>query len=230
MTETVLLVDNERDITFPLGRTLEREGYDVAWVSTGRDVFGVVDESEVDCVILDANLPDMDGQDVCRALREGGYDGAIMMVTDRATELDAVVGLDSGADDYVSHPYGLAELLARLRAVLRRTRANPPAHARSPHVLQVDVDGRRAFAGGTEIPVTNKEFGVLAVLAAHRDKVVSRDRLMNEVWDENWYGSTKTLDVTVGRLRTKLEAAGLPERIVAVRGVGFRLEQIREIS
>jgi DNA-binding response OmpR family regulator len=130
----------------------------------------------------------------------------------------------------VRQPYGLAELLARLRAVLRRTRANPPAHSRSSYALQVDVDGRRAFAGETEIPVTNKEFGVLALLAAHRDKVVSRERLMNEVWDENWYGSTKTLDVTVGRLRTKLEAAGLPERIVAVRGVGFRLEQIREIS
>ncbi len=230
MTDTVLLVDNERDITFPLGRTLEREGYDVAWVGNGRDVFHVVDESEVDCVILDASLPDMDGPDLCRALREGGYDGGILLVTDRSGELDAVVGLDSGADDYVREPYGLAELLARLRAVLRRTRVQTPTHLRSASGLQLDVDGRRAFVGDHELQLTNKEFGVLAVLARHRDKVVPRSRLMSEVWAENWYGSTKTLDVTIGRLRTKLEAGGITERIVAVRGVGFRLEQTRAVD
>ena len=227
MTDTVLLVDNARDIASPLGRTLEREGYDVALVDTGRDVIDVVDETPVDCVILDASLPDMDGLDLCRALREGGYDGGIVMVTDRAAELDVVVGLDSGADDYVREPYGLAELLARVRAVLRRTRSTASGTA---DTLQIDIDGRRAFARDCEIPLTNKEFGVLAVLTAHRDKVVPRERLMSEVWDENWYGSTKTLDVTVGRLRTKLEAAELPDRIVAVRGVGFRLEQTRELE
>ena len=230
MTDTILLVEDERDIAFPLGRTLEREGYDVAWVGNGREAFGVVDGGPVDCVILDVSLPDMDGIDVCRSLRESGYDGGIIMVTARSDELDCVVGLDSGADDYVRKPYGLAELLARLRAILRRTGSHPPAALMTGSALQLDVEGRRAFAGDIEIPLTNKEFGVLTVLEAHRDKVVPRGRLMADVWDENWYGSTKTLDVTIGRLRSKLETADLPDRIVAVRGVGFRLEHTRELE
>ena len=230
MTDTILLVEDERDIAFPLGRTLEREGYDVTWVGNGRDVFDAVDDGPVDCVILDVSLPDMDGIDVCRSLRESGYDGGIMMVTARSDELDCVVGLDSGADDYVRKPYGLAELLARLRAVLRRTGSSPARPPQSDSPLQLDIEGRRAFAGDVELQLTNKEFGVLAMLEAHRDKVVPRGRLMSEVWDENWYGSTKTLDVTVGRLRNKLETVELPDRIVAVRGVGFRLEHTRELE
>jgi DNA-binding response OmpR family regulator len=230
MTETILLVEDERDIAFPLGRTLEREGYDVSWVGNGREAFDVVEDGPVDCVILDLTLPDMDGLDVCRSLRDGGYDGGIIMVTARSDELDCVVGLDSGADDYVRKPYGLAELLARLRATLRRTSGTPAAVVPVESALQLDVGGRRAFAGDTEIALTNKEFGVLTVLEAHRDKVVPRSRLMSEVWDANWYGSTKTLDVTIGRLRTKLESVDLPDRIVAVRGVGFRLEHTRELA
>jgi DNA-binding response OmpR family regulator len=229
-TDTILLVEDERDIAFPLGRTLEREGYDVSWVGNGREAFDVVEDGDVDCVILDLSLPDMDGVDVCRSLRDSGYDGGIIMVTGRSDELDCVVGLDSGADDYVRKPYGLAELLARLRATLRRTRDGQAAAAPSDSALQLDVEGRRAFAGDIEIALTNKEFGVLTVLEAHRDKVVPRARLMSEVWDKNWYGSTKTLDVTIGRLRSKLEAVELPDRIVAVRGVGFRLEHTRELE
>jgi DNA-binding response OmpR family regulator len=230
VTETVLLVDGERDVAFPLGRTLEREGYDVAWVGNGREVFDAVGDGPVDCVILDAALPDMNGPELCRALRENGFDGGIVMVTDKTGELDAVVGLDSGADDYVREPYGLAELLARLRAVLRRTRPVASTPGETGSGLQLDVAGRRAYAGDIELTLTNKEFGVLTVLVAHRDKVVSRGRLISEVWDENWYGSTKTLDVTIGRLRGKLESADLPDRIVAVRGVGFRLEHTRELA
>jgi DNA-binding response OmpR family regulator len=230
MTDTILLVEDERDIAFPLGRTLEREGYDVSWVGNGREVFDVVEGGPVACVILDLSLPDMDGVEVCRSLRESGYDGGILMVTGRSGEVDCVVGLDSGADDYVRKPYGLAELLARLRAILRRTRPDLSAPLSPESALQLDVEGRRAFAGDYEISLTNKEFGVLAVLEAHRDKVVPRDRLMSEVWDENWYGSTKTLDVTIGRLRNKLEAVELPDRIVAVRGVGFRLEHTRALE
>jgi DNA-binding response OmpR family regulator len=223
MTGTVLLVENERDLAHPLGHTLAREGYDVAWAGNGREAFEVVDESPVDCVIFDASLPDMDGLELCRALREGGYDGGILMVTTKAGELDAVVGLDSGADDFVRGPYGLAELLARLRAVLRRSGSGSTVlGTASP--LRVDIDGRRAFNGDDELHLTKKEFGVLAVLITHRDKVVSRERLMSEVWDEHWYGTTKTLDVTMGRLRAKLAEAGVPDRIMAVRAVGFRLE------
>jgi DNA-binding response OmpR family regulator len=220
----VLVVEDERDIAFPLVRTLEREGYDVAWVGTGREVLDALGEGSADVVILDLSLPDMDGLDVCRTLRETGYDGAIMIVTARAGELDRVVGLDSGADDYLTKPFGLAELQARVRALLRRTRVHVHSGVGSSSTLRLDIEARRVYAGDAEIKLTSKEFDVLTVLDAHRDKVVPRGRLMSEVWDENWYGSTKTLDVTIGRLRQKLEQAGLPDRVVAVRGVGFRLE------
>ena len=230
MGGSVLVVEDERDIAFPLVRTLEREGYDVAWVGNGREVLDVVAGGPVDVVILDLSLPDMDGLDVCRALRDSGYDGAIMIVTARTGELDRVVGLDSGADDYLTKPFGLAELQARVRALLRRTRASQVRENRHGHALRLDVDARRVYAGEAEIKLTSKEFDVLTVLEAHRDKVVPRGRLMSEVWDENWYGSTKTLDVTIGRLRHKLEEAGLPDRVVAVRGVGFRLEHTQPAS
>ena len=223
----MLVVEDERDIAFPLVRTLEREGHDVAWVDNGRDVLDAVGQRAIDVVILDLSLPDMDGLDVCRALRESGYDGAILIVTARTGELDRVVGLDSGADDYLTKPFGLAELQARVRALLRRTRPRSDYATSPDHGLRLDVEARRVYAGEAEIRLTSKEFDVLTVLEAHRDKVVPRGRLMSEVWDENWYGSTKTLDVTIGRLRHKLEEAGLPDRVVAVRGVGFRLEHTR---
>jgi len=223
MAHTVLVVEDEEDIAFPLVRTLEREGYDVTWVDSGRKALDVLAEpSATEVVILDLGLPDMYGLDVCRQAREGDFEGGIMIVTARAGELDRVVGLDYGADDYMAKPFGLAELQARVRALLRRTGAGSAAP--SEVGLRIDVAAHRVYSGETEVGLTGKEFEVLTVLAAHRDKVVSRDRLMAEVWDENWYGSTKTLDVTIGRLRQKLEAAGVTDKVVAVRGVGFRLE------
>jgi DNA-binding response OmpR family regulator len=165
----------------------------------------------------------MDGIDVCRKMRSGGYLGGIIMVTARAGELDRVVGLDVGADDYLAKPFGLAELQARVRALIRRT-AGGGAGEVVDGMLRIDVAARRVYAGDDEVPLTGKEFDVLNILAANRDKVVSRGRLMADVWDENWYGSTKTLDVTIGRLRQKLESVGVSDRVVAVRGVGFRLE------
>ena len=222
----ILLADGQRDVARPLVHTLEHEGYDVVWVRTGQEALDAVDDEPADVVILDLALPDMDGLELCRSLRDGGYDGAIMIVTERAAELDRVVGLDSGADDYVGKPFGVAELQARVRALLRRTRLGS-AYGGVDGALRLDVDGRRVYAGDDEIPLTGKEFDVLTVLEEHRDKVVPRERLMSEVWPANWFGSTKTLDVTIGRLRNKLQQAGLPDRVVAIRGVGFRLEHTR---
>lgn len=224
MAHSVLVVEDEEDIAFPLVRTLEREGYDVRWVDTGSKALEAIAGGPAEVTILDLGLPDMDGLDVCRAARESGYDGAIMIVTARAGELDRVVGLDYGADDYLAKPFGLAELQARVRALLRRTGGSTAATALPEGSLRVDVGARRVYAGDVEVVLTGKEFDVLSVLVAHRDKVVPRDKLMAEAWDENWYGSTKTLDVTIGRLRQKLEAAGVTDKVVAVRGVGFRLE------
>jgi DNA-binding response OmpR family regulator len=224
MAQRVLVVEDEEDIAFPLVRTLEREGYDVSWVDSGQKALDSL-STPPDVVILDLGLPDIDGLEVCRRAREAGFEGAIMIVTARAGELDRVVGLDYGADDYLAKPFGLAELQARVRALLRRTTsASTAAEAVKPDGLRIDVDARRVYAGSDEVPLTGKEFEVLNILAANRDKVVSRGRLMADVWDENWYGSTKTLDVTIGRLRQKLESVGVTDRVVAVRGVGFRLE------
>jgi DNA-binding response OmpR family regulator len=225
MAQRVLVVEDEEDIAFPLVRTLEREGYEVAWVDSGQKALDDVSARHADVVILDLGLPDMDGLEVCRKARDSGYDGAIMIVTARAGELDRVVGLDYGADDYMAKPFGLAELQARVRALLRRTNSNASAgDLGADGGLRIDVAARRVFSGDDEVPLTGKEFEVLNVLVANRDKVVSRTRLMADVWDENWYGSTKTLDVTIGRLRQKLESVGVQEKVVAVRGVGFRLE------
>jgi DNA-binding response OmpR family regulator len=225
MPQRVLVVEDEEDIAFPLVRTLEREGYDVFWVDSGQKALDDLVMRHADVVILDLGLPDMDGLEVCRKARDHGYDGAIMIVTARAGELDRVVGLDYGADDYMAKPFGLAELQARVRALLRRTNnAASAADNGSDGGLRIDVAARRVFSGDDEVPLTGKEFEVLNVLVANKDKVVSRTRLMADVWDENWYGSTKTLDVTIGRLRQKLESVGVQEKVVAVRGVGFRLE------
>jgi len=225
MAQRVLVVEDEEDIAFPLVRTLEREGYDVHWVDSGQKALDDLSSRHADVVILDLGLPDMDGLEVCRKARDNGYDGAIMIVTARAGELDRVVGLDYGADDYMAKPFGLAELQARVRALLRRTNSGGSSQDQSDSGgLRIDVAARRVFSGNDEVPLTGKEFEVLNVLVANKDKVVSRTRLMADVWDENWYGSTKTLDVTIGRLRQKLESVGVREKVVAVRGVGFRLE------
>jgi len=226
MAPRVLVVEDEEDIAYPLVRTLEREGYAVSWVDSGHKALDHVGSTAADVVILDLGLPDIDGLEVCRRAREGGYEGAIMIVTARAGELDRVVGLDYGADDYLAKPFGLAELLARLRALLRRTaavRRSEDVHP-APGSLRVDQAAHRVYMGEVEVPLSGKEYDVLALLEAERDRVVTRERLMADVWDQNWFGSTKTLDVTIGRVRQKLRAAGVRDRVVAVRGVGFRLE------
>jgi DNA-binding response OmpR family regulator len=192
--------------------------------STGREALSAAKKKAYDIVVLDLGLPDVDGLDVCRRLRASGYDGALLILSGRGREIDRVVGLDAGADDYLTKPFGLAELLARLRALLRRTASATSSGDGPDRRLRVDVDAHRVHVGQHEVSLTGKEFDVLAVLAASHGKVVSRAQLMAEVWSEGWYGSTKTLDVTIGRLRHKLEKAAPVERVVTVRGVGFRLE------
>ncbi|WP_242686283.1 response regulator transcription factor [Aeromicrobium sp. IC_218] len=228
----VLVVEDDDQIAPPLLRTLEREGYTVERLAAGLPAVDRAAAGDVDLVLLDLGLPDVDGLEVCRRLRADGYEGGIIILTARGGELDRVVGLDVGADDYLPKPFSLAELLARTRALLRRS--GPRASAgetpgdaagpASPDGLRVDVQARRVWAGDREVVLTVKEFDVLALLAADPGAVVTRERIMDEVWDENWFGSTKTLDTTLGRLRQKLEESGTPARIVTVRGVGFRLE------
>ncbi|GAA1762953.1 response regulator transcription factor [Kocuria aegyptia] len=225
MVPSILLVEDDDGIALPLTRALEREQYAVERVSTGQAALASTATGRFPLVVLDLGLPDGDGLDVCRQAREDGYTGAVLILTARGSEIDRVVGLDVGADDYMAKPFSLAELLARVRALLRR-QAGPhtaPVPLPAPG-LRVDPQSRQAFVADIVLPVTAKEFDVLAELDGVRGSVVTREHLMDRVWDENWFGSTKTLDVTVARLRHKLVTAGAPAQIVTVRGIGFRLE------
>jgi two-component system, OmpR family, response regulator RegX3 len=213
----ILVVEDEDAIADPLVAGLRREGYDVSRVATGESA---LEASPADLVLLDLRLPDLDGFDVCRQLRERSR-VPIIVVTARGEEADRVVGLELGADDYVVKPYGLRELIARIRAVTRRTGsvggASDPLRVGS---LEVDERARRVTLDGHDVELTPKEFELLAALARDPGAVVSRQRLLSEVWQTSWYGSSKTIDVHVAALRRKL---GDPGWIETLRGVGFRL-------
>ncbi|MET0821477.1 MAG: response regulator transcription factor [Aeromicrobium sp.] len=235
MPHLVLLVEDDDQIAAPLIRTLEREDYVVERIAAGLPAIERVQTGGVDLVLLDLGLPDVDGLEVCRRIRANGYAGGVLILTARGGELDRVVGLDVGADDYLAKPFGLAELLARTRALLRRSAPAAdassapatPAPAAAPaggDGFAVDTEARRVWVGADELVLTAKEFDVLALLHSSPGSVFTRERVMDEVWDENWFGSTKTLDTTIGRLRQKLEDSGTTARVVTVRGVGFRLD------
>ena len=216
----VLLAEDDEAIAIPLARALRREGYEVDVRGDGAEALEVALQG-VDLVVLDLGLPGMDGLDVCRRLRAAGSSVPVLILTARTDEVDTVVGLDAGADDYVKKPFRLAELLARARALLRRGSVDPEVAA----TLLIDQNSRRGFLRGTELSLTGKEFALLSVLHRERGKVVSREQLMREIWDTQWYGSTKTLDVHISVLRRKLGDTTDSGRMIAtVRGIGFRLD------
>ena len=215
----ILIVEDEDAIAEPLAQGLEREGFEVERVATGQEA---LDAPEPDVVLLDLRLPDVDGYTVCRELRARS-DVAIIVVTARGEEIDRVLGLELGADDYIVKPFGFRELVARIRAVTRR-RA-PRADDRRPlrvGPLEIDTRGRRARLDAKELDLTLKEFDLLSLLAQDPGAVMSRQRILEEVWDTHWFGHTKTIDVHVAALRKKL---GEPGWIETVRGVGFRLRE-----
>jgi len=223
----ILIVEDEASIAEPFAKLLRREGFETTVARTAADALDAARSTEPDLVLLDLALPDGDGRDVCRVLR-AERDVAVIMVTARGTETDRVVGLEIGADDYVVKPFSGAEVIARIRAVLRRTArseqiAPAPAEPIRVRDLEVDLGARRALLAGRELELSRKEFDLLAELVRHAGRVVTREDLMSRVWDENWFGSTKTLDVHMGWLRRKLgDDAADPRFIHTVRGVGFR--------
>ena len=223
----VLFVEDEASISGPFSKALAREGFEPVVAATAARALELADEIEPDIVLLDLTLPDGDGRDVCRALRRRS-DVPILMLTARGTETDRIVGLELGADDYVVKPFSGSEVIARIRAVLRRTAGRAggsaaPAAAVSVGDLEVDPGARRARLAGEELQLSRKEFDLLAELIGHAGRVVTREDLMARVWDENWFGSTKTLDVHVRWLRQKLgESPDAPRYLHTVRGVGFR--------
>ena len=213
----ILVVEDEDAIADPLVAGLRREGYDVSRVETGGRA---LEAPPADLVLLDLRLPDIDGFDVCRRLRERSR-VPIIVLSARGEEADRVAGLELGADDYVVKPYGLRELIARIRAVMRRAAALDAANGPlRVGALEVDERARRANLDGHALELTPKEFDLLAALARDPGAALSRQRLLAEVWQTSWYGSSKTIDVHVAALRRKL---GDPGWIETVRGVGFRL-------
>jgi DNA-binding response OmpR family regulator len=216
----VLLVEDDESIASPLVRGLEREGFSVDHRDRGDEALRTL-TSATDVVLLDLGLPDIDGFELCREVR-ARYDVPIIVVTARGDEIDRVVGLELGADDYVVKPFGLRELVARIRAVTRRAtmRSEAPSDHAVPGGLVVDRRTRRVTLDGEEVTLTPKEFDLLALLAEDPGAVCSRQDIIDRVWDPHWYGPTKTLDVHIGSLRRKL---GDPRWIETVRGVGYRL-------
>lgn len=230
---SLLVVEDDERIGRLLEGGLQANGYDVVRFRAGHEALEAAASGRIfDLVLLDLGLPDMDGLEVCRELRELQPATVIVMLTARRQQMDVVVGLDSGADDYVVKPFGLVELLARLRAHLRRTTPVAPDVRPDPLVigaLRVHLAARRCLVGPNEVALRGKEHDLLARLALEAGVAVSRESLIADVWDENWWGSTKTLDVHIAGLRRKLAdaamSAGVSEpTITTLRGHGYRLE------
>ena len=222
--ELILVVEDDERIGISLSRALEGAGYRTVWVTTGATALTGTVTEQPRLVLLDLGLPDVDGLEVCRQLRRAHPDIDVIMLTARDDELDIVTGLDTGAVDYITKPFKLAELLARIRAQLRRTDHPRIADRIVLGDLVVDVQAHRVFVDGTEVTMRAKEFDLLTRLAGDAGRTVTREQLMADVWDEHWFGSTKTLDFHIAALRQKLDRPGTVSRITTVRGVGFRFE------
>ena len=227
MSHKILVVDDERSITDLLVYNLQRSGYQAVVACDGRQALRLAQAERPDLVILDLMLPGLDGLDVCRALRREGSI-PIIMLTARDEEIDRVVGLELGADDYVTKPFSVRELMARVKAVLRRT-TSPGAGAvavRREGLLEVDTLAREARLAGVLLSLSHLEFDLLEVLARHSGQVLSREQLLEQVWGYDYYGDARAVDSAVKRLRARLrEAGGDPAIISTVRGTGYRLER-----
>jgi DNA-binding response OmpR family regulator len=220
--QRLLVVEDDPALGGVMSRVLTDNGYECTWTVSIADTAEIDDAP--DLVLLDLGLPDGDGLDLCRTLRQQWPWVGVLVVTARSEESDIVVGLDAGACDYVTKPFSVLELLARVRAQLRRGE-DMATEALVDGDLRVDRAARRVFLDGTEIALTSKQFDLLVEFVSHPDEVLTRSVLMERVWDTRWYGSTKTLDVTIAGLRRRLgEEPGTTSRITALRGVGYRWE------
>jgi DNA-binding response OmpR family regulator len=229
---SIMLVEDDFTIGGLVIAALRTAGHDVAWARTGADATRVAAGGSVDLILLDLGLPDVEGLNLCRVLRRAQSEAVLVMLTARREEMDVIVGLESGADDYLTKPFGIQELLARVHAHLRRAAhsSDQPA-SYSCGDLTVDVSIRRCFLAGHEVALRSKEFDLLARLISAAGQAVSRETLMSDVWGANWFGSTKTLDVHVAAVRRRLSLASgamspppkVPE-ITTLRRFGYRME------
>ncbi|NQX12092.1 response regulator transcription factor [Microbacteriaceae bacterium VKM Ac-2855] len=222
---SILLVEDESALSEPLSYLLEREGYDVTVAEDGVKAVAAFDAGSFDLVLLDLMLPGMPGTEVCRELRTRST-VPIIMVTAKDSEVDIVVGLELGADDYVTKPYSTRELLARIRAVLRR-RIEEPTEERivTAGPVKMDIERHTVEVDGVETPMPLKEFELLEMLLRNAGRVLTRGQLIDRVWGSDYFGDTKTLDVHVKRIRSKIERSpGDPKLLVTVRGLGYRFD------
>ena len=219
----LLLVEDDQTLRETLAHNLKREGYDVVQASTGVDALNLAREEKPDLVLLDVMLPELDGLTVCRTLRHE-TDVPIVMLTARSGEVDRIVGLDSGADDYIVKPFSVGELLARVRAALRRGKHAVETKLQAGD-LTLDLVGHRAMRGDKSLNLAPKEFDLLAELIRHKGAVLTRDLLLQRVWGFDFAGDTRTVDVHIRWLREKIEQdPAAPKRIETVRGLGYRFE------
>jgi DNA-binding response OmpR family regulator len=219
----VLVVEDEMKIRRSLDEGLKAAGYEVVTAATGEQGLDLAVGQLFDCLVLDLALPGCDGLEVLASLRQAGNTLPVLILTARDTVEDRVVGLDSGADDYLVKPFAVAELLARLRALLRRGRSGEETVLRADD-LEVDLLHRRVVRGGAEVSLTQREFDVLAYLLRHKNATVTRDMLGRDVWKEPDHALTNVIDVYINQLRRKLDKPDQPSLIQTVRGVGYRLE------
>ena len=228
MSKRILLVEDDPHIHLGLTEALTSEGYTVTGCRDGGQALALIKQSQPDLVVLDVMLPHKNGYDICRELRAAKNPVPILMLTAKGQEIDKVLGLELGADDYVTKPFGLRELIARVHALLRRTQ--PAWKSAVPDFLKlgdVEIDSRalRGKRSGSPFELTPREFAVLALLFRERGNAVSRDRILNEVWGIEYYGTTRTLDQLIVKLRQKIESdPGAPRHLLTVHGLGYRLE------
>ncbi|MBO9308201.1 MAG: response regulator transcription factor [Chloroflexi bacterium] len=224
----ILIVEDDATLAGTLEDNLKEEGYEVFSARDGESALSLVRSKLPDLIVLDIMLPALDGLSVCRIIRKDPttLHIPIIMLTARGTEVDKIVGLESGADDYIVKPFGLGEFLARVRAVMRRVPGRPALQDELlSGDLRVDLVGRRAFRGDRELRLSHKEFDLLSELMRNRGAVLSRDLILTKVWGYDYFGDKRTVDVHVRWLREKIEDdASNPQRIVTVRGVGYRFE------
>ena len=228
----ILLIEDEQSISDPLSAALRQEAFDVLLADTAAAGLESFRSRPPDLVLLDVMLPDGDGKDVLREIR-GSTRVPVIMLTARGEEMDRVLGLELGADDYVTKPFSAAELIARLRAVLRRSGpvTDPAGSTLEVGDVVMNLETHRVTKGGEHVALTVKEYELLRVLLEHAGKVVRRNVLVEEVWDPNWFGSTKTVDVHMSALRKKLgDDPGSPTYVHTVRGVGFRFASPAELA
>ena len=224
MADKILLVDDEPTLLDTLALNLRHAGYHVLTAVDGAIALDLAKSETPDLVILDLMLPELDGLTVCRSLRQSS-DVPILILTARTGELDKIVGLESGADDYLTKPFSLGELQARIRALLRRASSGRSNDELQSGNLMLNMVSRRAFLDGKELVLSPKEFSLLSELMRHQGAVLSRDLLLTRVWGYDFYGDTRTVDVHVRWLREKIEMdSSHPERIITVRGIGYRFE------